>query len=407
MSISHANSTLSGSISPTQNICGNDNVICPAPSGAPITVNMGFYTAYYRDTFSADVCPIGYYRNWSLALDSTLLPDSSVAQDTIIYPLVSELLLSCQLCPNGTYKYEMGDDPNLCLPCNVTYSSSISTRATCDCFKIQASDSNLINHFNILDGSCSTYDVDELQYIDASEWNSNTSVTRYKEYSCEAGYFCKKGIKFICPSGYYGSLTRETRNLCEGLCSAGYFCPPGSTSPFQYACGTPSRICPEGSGIPIIVPSGNYSDENESKLLRTTQYSCQPGYYCPGDGNRYKCPPGRYGDSYGLTTSECSGLCSHGYYCKEGSSSSQEYKCGNATVYCPTGSSSPSLAHAGFYTINTGINAREQSLWDKSNSTRSAEIPCDPGWYCENGINYPCPPGKLIHSLYYTNHPYI
>lgn len=45
---------------------------------------------------------------------------------------------------------------------------------------------------------------------------------------------------------------------------------------------------------------------------------CNPGTYCL-NGIVYDCPAGTYGDSYGLYSSKCSGLCRRGYYCPSGS----------------------------------------------------------------------------------------
>lgn len=160
-------------------------------------------------------------------------------------------------------------------------------------------------------------------------------------------------------------------------------------------CGKADRICPEGSGLPIIVGPGNYTDESERESSRSMQYPCPLGYYCPGDGYRHACPSGSYGGEYGLTSPSCSGYCYSGYYCNEHSPSPTQYPCGNSTVYCPTGSAAPSLAHSGFYTIATGTDANAINFWDKTNSTQSAEIPCEPGYYCDSGVKYPCPPGTF------------
>lgn len=34
-------------------------------------------------------------------------------------------------------------------------------------------------------------------------------------------------------------------------------------------------------------------------------------------------------------------------------------------------------------------------LWDTANATNSAQIVCEPGYYCVEGIKYPCPPGTF------------
>ena len=45
------------------------------------------------------------------------------------------------------------------------------------------------------------------------------------------------------------------------------------------------------------------------------------------------CPAGTYGDSEGLTSSACSGLCSKGHFCPSQSSSSTANKCPGNTFF--------------------------------------------------------------------------
>ena len=50
--------------------------------------------------------------------------------------------------------------------------------------------------------------------------------------------------------------------------------------------------------------------------------------YCPGDGIKYTCPGGVFGDVSGLTTSACSGPCAAGYFCPSGSTNATAVRCG-------------------------------------------------------------------------------
>lgn len=122
----------------------------------------------------------------------------------------------------------------------------------------------------------------------------NSSLTRSMQILCEPGYFCQLGIRYPCPSGRYGSLTGESNHMCEGSCYRGYYCYERSISPYSISCGSADLICPEGSGSPIIVPIGYYSNENVSELNRYVSFPCTEGYFCPGDGKRYPCPAGKY-----------------------------------------------------------------------------------------------------------------
>ena len=52
-------------------------------------------------------------------------------------------------------------------------------------------------------------------------------------------------------------------------------------------------------------------------------------------------------------------------------------------------------SHPGFYSDFSGDDAAAQRLWDQDNSTCSIELLCEPGYYCVEGVKYPCPPGTL------------
>ncbi len=71
-------------------------------------------------------------------------------------------------------------------------------------------------------------------------------------------------------------------------------------------------------------------------------------------------------------------------------------------MYCPRGSSSPQAVHEGFYGITTGVDAGEQAFWSLDNSTASAEVVCDPGYFCSGGIKQPCPPGLCSQTADYV-----
>ena len=87
----------------------------------------------------------------------------------------------------------------------------------------------------------------------------------------------------------------------------------------------------------------------------------------------------------GLQTNACSGQCIAGWYCKPGSTISQQIECGyglSIPVYCPTGSDSPKTDVGNGYTYcpitsPQGIHC--------SNMTREAKSDCKDGYACENG----------------------
>ena len=228
-------------------------------------------------------------------------------------------------------------------------------------------------------------------------WATNSSLTRYIEFLAEPGHYAAPGtgIRRKCTAGYYGALRGETRRTCQGKCAQGYFCQQASISPFASPCGSASLICAEGSALPVVVPAGYYSNEDSQTTLRYQMFICPPGWYCVGDGFRSRCPSGSYAAQPGSMTSLCAGVCDRGYYCTSGSSSPQQHRCGSSAVYCPRGSSVPSPVTNGFYSAFTGPDAGAQALWDPANSTTSVEVPCEPGYFCVQGVKYPCPPGTF------------
>jgi hypothetical protein len=175
---------------------------------------------------------------------------------------------------------------------------------------------------------------------------------------------------------------------------------------------------------------------------------CPVGHYCPSgtkSSTAFRCPAGRYGDVEGAKNSACSGPCTAGYHCDEGSSSPKQYQCGvvgyienshtgnpadfNVTYgfanrsdgsaymrsfntstslllntadvkvsiinsnnyYCPEGSALPITVLPGFY--STGGNA----------TTRTGQSMCTVGTYCLEGVLSQCPAGTYSNKALATS----
>ena len=88
------------------------------------------------------------------------------------------------------------------------------------------------------------------------------------------------------------------------------------------------------TGCPHKCIAGRYVHGVMQNRLETACMSCPLAMTCPseGMGNPKICPAGRYGEAEELTKEGCSGKCSPGYYCPEGSTNS-------TAVACPSGSS--------------------------------------------------------------------
>ena len=113
---------------------------------------------------------------------------------------------------------------------------------------------------------------------------------------CQPGYFTlpnigniavdfnsdRSGCRFKCPPGSYGQgiATRINKESCKA-CPIGHFC------------------ADSGTANPTICPLGSY---------------CKPS--SEGEGIFYArpCPPGTYGNTAGLTSNACSGVCPIGHY---------------------------------------------------------------------------------------------
>jgi hypothetical protein len=142
-------------------------------------------------------------------------------------------------------------------------------------------------------------------------------------------------------------------------------------------------ICKQGHYCPI-----NSSSKNGTQIVM--EILCPPGHYC-NQGVKKKCPAGTFGSREGLNTRICSGLCHPGYYCEEGSVN--PIPCGNRSVFCPVGSSTPIKVSEGKYSYNSSVfKSGEESLY---NATMSWQKDCQPGHYCVSGVRYPCPSGTF------------
>lgn len=146
----------------------------------------------------------------------------------------------------------------------------------------------------------------------------------------------------------------------------------------------------------IACPAGKYSLASFSVPGRDPCSGVPPpGYYTtPGSTKPIICAAGRYGSSYGLSNAECSGLCERGYFCPEGSTSKQQFPCGNETVFCPAGSGVKYIVDNGFHTGPTEI----------SEKFRHFQVECLPGSYCTRGVSSPCPAGRYGLTKALSNH---
>ena len=79
-----------------------------------------------------------------------------------------------------------------------------------------------------------------------------TNTTRIAQVICPKGNFCRNGVAYNCPRGFYGNKLGETNDKCTTWCPAGFY-------------------CPEGTAEPIPCPPGHFSNDGA--------YAC---VLCPG-----------------------------------------------------------------------------------------------------------------------------
>jgi len=194
--------------------------------------------------------------------------------------------------------------------------------------------------------------------------------TRFIELECDPGHFCVDGERFECPPGTFGSRRGETKTSCEGTCHGGYFCPAGSTSAEQELCPR-EYYCPQGTGAPKKVKPGFYLPEED----RSIQKECPKGHWCKISGEKFPCPSGTYGESTGLKTPQCSGVCPVSYFCPEGAI--RPIPCTEKSSFCPGAVAASVPVSPGFYTT-------ESLSW---------QVQCEEGYFCENGVKKPCDAG--------------
>ncbi|CAM9410937.1 unnamed protein product [Ectocarpus sp. 12 AP-2014] len=418
-----------GSVSPREQACGAPSRMCPAGSGWPIMVDSGYYTTDYATVPDEEACPPGMFRNGSYPFDT----DRTKGEESAITTAIP--LPPCQLCPEGTFKAVTGDSLALCLPCDELTAESIEARTSCVCRRMAGGHvSAIMLYFNTTTSACQNVTASFRPSAEVGLVES--TFTRYSQAECEPGHFCVGGVRFPCPGGRFGASAREVRPQCQGECAGGWYCPEGSVSANQVPCGAANLYCPAGSIAPTFVEPGFYTtgnhdasyglhtpgtasafpsfdsgttgvggrdagagakrpDDDRGAAFRSGVAVCPAGWYCTGDGAGSKCPPGVYGGEVGLSDPACSGVCAAGFVCPEGSTSPFQSKCGGLGLYCPGGSSSPSQVLVGYYGAHAGVDAGLQAARDPLNETHSAQVLCEPGFFCEKGRKEPCPAGTF------------
>uniref|UniRef100_A0A7S3JP84 Chitin-binding type-2 domain-containing protein n=1 Tax=Aureoumbra lagunensis TaxID=44058 RepID=A0A7S3JP84_9STRA len=193
----------------------------------------------------------------------------------------------------------------------------------------------------------------------------------------------------FCPTG----MTRAP-DLTRDACPSGSYCPIAIASPLNCPAGTYNPFTGFGRVEDCLeTPAGYYTIAGSSNITGL----CSPGYYCPAGSTTSmarSCPATTYNPYYGrMEVSECA-LCVSGGYCPE--ASSQPSVCPRG-YYCITGVSTYAPCPAGTFGNESGIRREEDctsclpGMYCDGSGLPRPRGSCDPGYYCIEGSNTSAP----------------
>ncbi|XP_071958404.1 uncharacterized protein [Antedon mediterranea] len=385
----------------TGGIC-TPGTYCPEGSDRPVPCSLGQFCGNYALSTPSGDCLAGFFCNGSAEVHDPVAcitghycPKGTVVQEP---------------CPPGTFS---GTEQNVnitdCLPC--------TGGSYCEGYGL-SSPTNLCAPGYFCPEGQDTYEPTDLacspgHFCELGSWNQTGCPSgwyqpdwgRHDCDPCPAGSYCKAfgdyellDAENITESGNFSGRYRSYRGV-----SVPTICPAGS-------------YCPEKTqfGTEFLCPEGTYS--NKTELHNETQCTpCEPGMYCPGEGNTQpfdECSAGFYctqGASSATPTDGTTGdECPEGLYCLTGSIVGQG---------CPKGTFSNQLGlmdasecwncTAGYYCASTGLTVETGTCWAGFYCSGSSEEPapvaqsygdvCWAGYYCPNGTDIPdpCPPGTF------------
>ena len=238
---------------------------------------------------------------------------------------------------------------------------------------------------------------------------SNSSTP--SEYVCPAGGWCD-GTDFLpCPAGFYGNTTGAgNQDIGCVLCPPGYYCQGPGTTYYEGSICPPGHYCPLGTSYAtqFPCPSGTYNNQTVQTSLETACELCSHGFYCPEGSARqrvcpagfycpegtslysnFPCPLGTFGPNSTYSTPDECVICPAGYYCPSGNGTHPTV----SPLPCRPGTFNPLngtghefnclLCHAGMACPTIALTEPTHT--------------CNQGHYCPNGTiqpnQYPCPPG--------------
>ena len=266
-----------GSDNKKQHICGNSTVYCPPGSWGPTPVRDGYYCIHTgMDAGALDlvdrdgVIPESleakpYMTNKKLCAAEITCEPGHFCSGGIMYPCPAGtygaryLLNSHQCdgqcaagyyCPSTLKPQEHPDAPDPRL-FDIRWPLAPHTMAAdigFECGDVRLYCPKGSPFPKVVSGGYYTIGADVSERVDVSIIN----ITRIAQVICPRGNFCRNGIAYNCPKGFYGDTEGEINEKCTT------WCPPG-------------HYCPEGTADPIPCPPGHFSTAGA--------YSCT---LCPG-----------------------------------------------------------------------------------------------------------------------------
>lgn len=244
-----------------------------------------------------------------------------------------------------------------------------------------------------LDDSCLRLaDADNFQTQDENFDYTSTSFALRRPVPCPKGTYCHPGTagndlsmkNFSMPQPCFESMYCPEGSLSPlgyGECAIGFYCPFGTRIPCP--AGT---YCPQiGHSAPISCPPGQFN----AMVAQANCTTCAVGFICPGFNRLLPvlCPAGYVCSKRGLSSPNS--LCPKGFYCLEGTATSDCFR--NDTRLRPY------PCKPGTYCLK-GVVADEVRVGDY----RYAQN-CTEGFYCEVGSSSPkgsglCPLGFVCPS---------
>lgn len=238
-----------------------------------------------------------------------------------------------------------------------------------------------------------------------------SNTTRQDQTIAPKGYYAKEGLLFECPGGHYGNSSGLFHDDCSGICNAGWYCPPASISPRQKACGSENYFCPEGSSFPQPVREGYYTTVFNEEPCRPGKFRVPLPEEVVGlssvktslkKDSCILCPQGMHkpisGDSYSLCMD-----CGPKAFTKDGIS-----------CECFQSATEKKMSTQLFYDWTSGscfdITDEEMEKYFPDDFhepggqfSKSVEMKCEAGHYCQNGVRHKCPSGLYGHEEMMVN----